>query len=411
MRLTIMMLASLIVLGAIGCVEDVQAPLYKANSLGGGTTTISGISSPSGVYLAGVTSATITGTNFSTVPSAEYVFFDTARAVVLQASATQLVVQVPYFPILKDSIRRTLVRVASQSSPRYDTTYLSLSSALASVGRIGTNEEVMGVATDAAGNLYAGVYQDGKTGQIIRVSAATNGRDTITAPVATRKYIAMKVGPGGYLYLIGENINAMLRVTTTPGAVGVYGAVAGMTDLSDFDFDSNLNIWIGSKNAAGTKIARMLPSKTLRTFSVVTAPSTMLTRAVRVYNGYLYLGGKRDTLEGVWRAPIVSADSLGLWENVLDIKAATGVTCQVRSLTFASDGTMYIGTDATNGIYTVASGSATAQPLYAPVIGSPIHALAWGNGPALFASKRATPPKGDLYYINTEKSSAPYYGR
>ena len=362
--------------------------------------TVTSISPASG--LAGVTTITINGTNFSAVKEENTVYFDKTTAVVLTASATQLTVKAPL--LAKDSIQ---IRVGVFGSDLYSTTRLyKLEAAVVEFGSIAKNEEAFGVAADANGTVYVGLMTNAVDGSIIRINPVTGVRQDLAAAVAQRRYIALKASSDSYLYALLEGSSLLLRVPLAGGAVAPYAVLPGLTDVADFDFDATKNIWIGSRSA--NVIGRVTPAKVFRTF-----PLNMVVRSVRVFNSGLYVAGAVDTVEGVWRAEIVSADSLGSFKKYFDLRTLYSTKYQANALTFSSDGWLYLGTSSPDGIVLVAPGGTSGTPYYETLFKNNVSRFGWGAGPVLFATRpnpSGTTGNSVIYYINTQKTSSPYHG-
>jgi hypothetical protein len=140
-----------------------------------------------------------------------------------------------------------------------------------------------------------------------------------------------------------------------------------------------------------------------------------VVRAVRVYNGYVYLAGYRssDSLEAVWRNQIIAPNNLGPNELVFDVTAALGRDIQVQSLAFAEDGDMYVGTTALDPIQVVHP-DGTNEPLYPGVLAPEMYDMEWGNDVYLYVCRRASviaQTETRIIRINMQKKGAPYYGR
>jgi hypothetical protein len=131
---------------------------------------------------------------------------------------------------------------------------------------------------------------------------------------------------------------------------------------------------------------------------------------VRVYNGYLYIGAKRDSLDKVWRLPVVG-DSLGTEEEYFSVSAIYGAnTSGVFGLAFNTDGDMYVGTDGAAGILLVHPDHSSESYYNGLILPSTIY-LTWGSGSDLFQGRTGTANPKTIVRINTQKTSAPYYGR
>ena len=141
--------------------------------------------------------------------------------------------------------------------------------------------------------------------------------------------------------------------------------------------------------------------------NVKTFPFRGTVRSVRVYDGYVYVAGKVDSIEGVWRLRIVSADSAAPAEQFYQYAVNTP---SVYAVTFSDDGSMYLGTGGPGGVYVVSPGG-TAQPLYEPLLKPDITGLAWGKGADLYVARGGTVNDHIIARVNTRKTGAPYFGR
>jgi hypothetical protein len=213
---------------------------------------------------------------------------------------------------------------------------------------------------------------------------------------------AMKFGPGGQLFVVaGRNI--IFRVPAGGGASAVWLSGSGLTPLNDLDFDANGNIWTSGPSG---NVFRVKQDKTVQLF-----PFTGLVRAVRVFNNAVYVGGKRDSLEKVWRLPIIGTDSLGAEEEYFNLSSVYGANSYgVTALTFSADGDLYLGTDASAGILVVHANK-TSELFYPGLIKGGTTSLTWGNGVTLFQSRNSLPGPAAAVKINAQKTGAPYFGR
>jgi len=384
----------------IGCKEDAPASLFDPNYVSGPQPKVTSVE-PATNALAGVTTLTINGANFSATSANNLVFFDQTLVPVLQASTTQLQVKAPNLP--KDSIK---VKVAVFKSDLYSDAVLYKLNLAADekFGSFGTSEEPVAVECDTAGNAYVSMLSSGLGIGIKKFTPAGVRSDYSPAfSGAVASWRGMKFGPGGAMYAVaGRSI--IFRVPPGGGASAIWLSGGGLSSLNDLDFDATGNIWTGGPSAVS--VFRVKQDKTVQAF-----PFTGTVRAVRVYNGYLYVGGKRDSLEKVWRFPIDGTGSLGAEEEYFNLSSLYGANSSgVTALTFASDGDLLVGTDGPAGIIVVHPNKSYA-PMYPGIIIGQTASLSWGRGFDLFQSRVGTPGPKTIVKINTLKTGAPYYGR
>ncbi|HSQ77202.1 MAG TPA: IPT/TIG domain-containing protein [Bacteroidota bacterium] len=388
-----------------GCKEDPPISIYDDTSLNVASKPQPIVSSiaPPGGGLAGITQITLTGANFSPVKEENTVYFDAARATVLQASATQLIVTAPL--LAKDSIAvRVSVFGAELFSPvlRY-----TLETAVEEFGKIATFEEPWASATDAAGNLYVSMIVSGVGGGIKKF--APDGSRTDFAPAASiTKFSGMKVGPGGDLYAV-RIIRAIYQIPAAGGSPVAWMQIPN-TSLYDLDFDQDGNIWTGG--TGNGNIFRVKPDKSYKAF-----PFNADVRTIRFFGGYVYAGGRTfpDSAEKVVRFRYISADSIGPPEEYINLSTAGFKGRYIYAMNFAADGDLFLGTDGANPLLRVTPAK-NIEEFYPGVLGPTIHLMTWGSGPLLYAF-RGTGIIGSvgqsqkILRMNMQKNGAPYYGR
>ncbi len=388
-----------------GCAKKPEPSLFDPNWQSLPTPTITSLTAdnpalPPNTAFSGVTVITIKGTNFSPVVANDLVYFGTTPAAILTASATTLTVRAPL--VVQDSL---LVTVAVQGAEAFSNYVVySLKSAAAGFSVQKSGEDPNGIACDTAGNVYVSLVSTASGTGLGTWKIAPDGTRQSAAYSTTpgvTKWTGLKMGPGGVLYA-ARNLQVIYKIPAGGGAAAIWVLFPGGVKIVDFDFDANGTIWAGGANNA---IYSVTPA------GIVTAfPFVATCRSFRVYNGSLYVGAKTDSVESVWQFPIVSSDSLGPASKYFDFSGlytpnGPGVQC----ITFSSDGDLYIGTDAPEGVVVVHPGG-SSQPLYPGTLTPMPAAFAWGKGPNLYVSLLGTTTTHEMLVINTLKLSAPYYG-
>jgi hypothetical protein len=385
-----LVLAALAVMS--GCKEDPPTSLYEdpATNVGTAPQPVVSAVDPPGAALAGVTTVTITGSNFSAVSDQNLVFFDATKATILSASTTQLVVRAP--TLVKDSVtlRVMVYKAESASAPRKYT----LLAAVTEYGGLGKLDDPYGIATDAAGNMYVSISGSG----VKKITPDGTKTDYSAHAAGVTKWSALKMGPAGVLYT-ARILRVIYQVPAGGGAPVIWVTGSSIGNIYDMDFDANGNLWAGGNNAA---VYCVKQDKSVKQF-----PFTCNARSMRVYNGYLYVGGKVDTTEGVWRAQIINPDSLGTFEKYFDFTAKyPGYV--VNAVTFAADGDMYIGTDNPSALIVVHP-SKVAEPVYPGLFTPSTLLFTWGNADDLYMIRTVNNPR--LLKVTMLKNGAPYYGK
>jgi hypothetical protein len=381
-------LAMLTVLVMAGCNEEPPASLYSENYTSRPQPVVTTLV-PATTALAGVTTVTITGSNFSPTIAENQVYFDATPATILTASATQLTVRAPN--LVKDTVA---LRVSVYKSDKYsEPKQYQLLAAVADFGGLAKTDEPYAVTADAAGNVYVSISASG----VKKITPAGVKTDYASHAAGVTKWSAMKMGPAGVLYS-ARILRVIYQTPAGGGAPVIWVTGSAIGNIYDLDFDASGNVWAGGNNPS---IYRVKQDKSIKAF-----PFVANARAMRVYNGYLYVGGRVDTVEGVWRAPIISADSLGTFEQYYNFSASYPGSI-VNAVTFAADGDMYIGTDAAAAVVIVHPSKA-AEPLYPGLFTPSTLLFTWGTGDAMYLIRTINIPQ--LIKETMLKNGAPYYG-
>lgn len=348
---------------------------------------------PVGGTFAVIGEVTIRGENFSPVKEENHVYFDGSKATMLSATETELHVLTPY--IAGDSLK---IKVRVDSAILFAEYYpYKLALAAIEYGGFGDYDDAYGIACDIDENLYVSLA--GK--KIAKITPDGEQHDYATS--SFDKASAMKVGPGGYLYYINI-LNYMFRVLPGGGTDELFAILPG--GVYDLDFGPSGNIYCGGSSNA---IYRVRPDASSEV--AVDYPSVSI-KAVRVFNGYVYVGGDSTGHQCIWRNEIISADELGPKEVYFDWSNEIDPTYEVLSITFAADGDMYIGTNAPEAIIVVHQ-DGSYEPLYPGLLEPKSYALCWGSGSYLYVNRRSDDTaKKKIIRINMlDKEGAPYYGR
>ncbi|KAF0140375.1 MAG: hypothetical protein FD122_2489 [Stygiobacter sp.] len=379
-----------------GCNQEAAPSLYQVEDKGG-TPVISSIL-PDKEALAGVTEITINGSNFSTVKDYNFVYFGTAKATVLQASPTQLVVKAPA-KIANDLDTKIAVQGVENFS---NSVKYNLLEAVGVYFAFAKGVDVpMTVATDKNENVYIYIKDKG-------IKKIANGTISDYAPKGAESFFFdMKFGPNNILYGT-RNLRAVFQVEE--GKAGAtYVTFPTGTAIVAIDFDANKNMWAAG---SGGSLFSVTSAKVTTAFAI-----DYSVTAVRVYNGYVYVAGKKDGEEAIYRYKINTETSLGSKEKYFDIGAKYGLgKVNVGALAFSADGDLLLGTDQANALIVVNS-AGTATNLYAGLVSPSVRSLAWGTKKNMFYvrdySETTSTGSQSINYlmrIDMQKLSAPYYG-
>jgi len=348
---------------------------------------------PDSTY-AGIGEVTIKGENFSPAKDSNHVYFDGKEATTLSATATELVVLAPN--VAGDSLT---IKLRVDGALLYDEYYpYKLMRAAIEYGGFSDVDDAWGIACDIGETLYVSLAGN----KLVKVTPDGEQQDYATTSFA--KASGMKMGPEGYIYYVNL-LQFIFRVPPGGPKDELFAMLPG--GAYDLDFGPSGNIYCGGSGAA---IYRVKPDKSKE---VAADYSSISIRTVRVYNGYVYVGGDSSGHQYIWRNQIISADSLGPKEIYFDWGTEIDPTSDVLAITFATDGDMYVGTDAAEAIVIVHPDGSHEALYPGGVLEPESYALCWGNGQYLYVNRRSTgAAKNRIIRINMfDKEGAPYYGR
>ncbi|GEM_PF-323611 len=376
------------------CNQEAAPSLFVVEPKGS-TPVISGVI-PANEALAGVTEISVTGSNFSSVKENNFVFFGTAQAVVLQASSTQLVIKAP--TLIKNGLD---LKISVHGIENFSNVvkYNLLEAVGVYFAFAKGVDDPMAVAVDKNENVYVNLKDKG----VKKISST--GTLTDFAPKGGESFFFdMKVGPNNILY-VTRNLRGIFQVEEgKPSATFVLFPIG--ISIVAIDFDENKNIWAAG---GGGNLYSVTPAKDVTAF-----PIDYTISSLRFYKGYLYVAGKKDGEEAIYRYKINSNLSLGSKEKYFDVGAKYGLNkIQIGAITFTENDDLIVGTDQSDS-FIVVTGGGTASSLYPGLISPSVKSLSWGTKKNLFYIREYTDAGAILHTlvrVDMQKLSAPYYGR
>jgi hypothetical protein len=363
-------LFAILVLLVAGCDTGPGSSLYDPDRPALPTPIISGISpeSPPSIVLAGVDTVTIVGQHFSPEISNNLVYFDATRASVVEASATQLRVRVPYLPSQEISVKATVLGALEYSN----TWSYQLLPPAVRFGGLGRNEEPFGMGTDDDGNVYVSLFAEGSSIGIKRFSPDGTRADYFASTFA---WTDLAIGPDGALYGV-RGVRAVFRLPEG-GTQQTFRAFPAGVSLNALTFDSEGVLW--ASNQAGS-VYSLDGGGTERNF-----PLAGTVQDIAVFAGSLYAAVTQDGVSSIVRLPITAPGELGAPQPYAAISASFGSAA--RRIAFSEDGTLIVGTASAPSLVAVRPGG-FSHVLYPGRVGAPVRAMAWGAGTTLYALAR-----------------------
>lgn len=355
--------------------------------------------SPEGGYLAGVDEIVISGENFSENAEENRVYFDGTPGIVNSASETEL--RVRPAQVVGDNLPVKLsVRNAINFS---NITEYNLSQAVFPAPGSIPNDNVLGIAVDGEGNIYYS-FQEGAAPRGIR-KWSTDGSVERYLP-SQFNWNSLKIGPDGLIYG-ARDIFGIYRETPdgaiddNPFAVGTSGEF-----YVDMDFDEDGYLWTVGNNPNIFRID-------INDGSVERFPFEANLRAVRYYEGKLYMGGKipDDSEDGsleIWTMDISNGQASNP-QRYLNISDVAEVDFNILAITFDENGRMYMGANTGSGIYTWNEEEGFRE-FYPGLIEPEGYSFAWHEEYLIASATNSEEETRYALKINTMLEGAPYYG-
>jgi hypothetical protein len=355
---------------ALGCKYEVADPKWYTDP---STTAIPVINQiiPANIAAPGVTKIYIHGNNFGPDTNSNFIYFGTTIAEVISASDTLIEVYRPNSTAADSSVivspktTYTPAKFSPYKVPVILKNYCVLPNALSP-----DNLAVTALTVDNSENLF--LTRTLSKG-VFRVDTAITIDSLAIAPSNITDAV---VGIDNRLYLLpGPKIQVMSLPNGTTTTLWKNCAKT----VRYGDFDANGYFYAGGTN---TNFVIISPSLTLYNSDITYITSNVL--AVRVAGGYVYVAAK-STSSGtkIYRHPVTSDGTLGTQQLVYDWSASSFASSNITSLAFGSDGTIYVGTDASSNAI-VALTAQGADYFYKGILPGYCVQLAWGNGHYLY---------------------------
>ncbi|MFQ6678007.1 MAG: IPT/TIG domain-containing protein [Fidelibacterota bacterium] len=430
--------STILLLILVGCFFSCEEPnypdnIYEENPEVLPNPTITSISPPDSAF-SGIGIITITGTNFSSEIGKNLVYFNGNAGTVQSASPTEIVVKAA--KIVSDSVKIQVAVIGAYEFAEWDN-YGLYSSVVPWGGFDPIGTSLWAIAMDPNENLY--VSESGDR-EILRVFA--NGTaDSVVFAEHSKKIKAIGMRFSTTDTIVMAMVDKKIYSTGSHDDATELARLPSNTRAYTLDYDSDGNMYAGGRSNILYRIN--LGAGETEFSEETTLPEDVHMNTIRVYENYVYILGEYigsdtvvDAVNGIYRAAIISADSLGPSELVLDWDDALGEKAtKPLDFTFAADGGMIVGVDYDDpssyetlgaGLYEVSPpySGVVPVPVYEDVFKAPGTKLVWGNDKYLYVNNRntASPPDGvswdykpidelGLYRIDMARLGAPYYGR
>jgi len=405
-----------------GCENDITKSLYEEYQGGSLPQPVLNNIAPVNSALAGVDAIELTGENFSTVKENNLVYFGSAKASVLEASATRLLVRAPNNPA-----ETLMVKVAVLGAAMYSEKQQYKLLPAAQEFAVKTGRKPFAITVDQNENIYASASENDQGIGVIKI--APDGTTTSFAPSGETFLAAIKLGPNGNMYALRPNLRAVFEIQ--PGVKSApYFTALKTGQLSDLDFDKLHYMWIGGRNVGDSLYRVTLGTKAAKGFAFKGD-----VRALKIYNDYLYVAALRDGQEKIFRFP-VNESGLGAEEEYYNFSTKYPERV-VTAMLISAAGRIYLGNNAknpeeahgkVNGFpILVVNTDKTESVMFEPMLpdtkfAGPVVSMAWGSGDYFYYTRSKldkTAPDGtkstahtqEIIKVTVRELGAPYYGR
>ena len=403
MKLNYYQILACVVLISFSC-DDPNSPsdVWNPNDTGNSTPFISSITPADSAY-AGSQEITIYGGNFGDNKDSVFVYFNTGSGEVISVDESSMIVIPPN--IISDSVIIKIAVHGAFSFGEYEQNYILHPRILEYGDFDALDESIWGLEADNNENLYVGlsVFPEGTI-------------DKITPPLGNREYAfinavlqtpySMRIGPDNNIFYV-DGVNPYIIKQDLSTGSPSYAALPGIA--FDLDFDENNNLYCGGSGQSLYKVTTDLSSTVAADYSDISI------KAIRIFNGFVYVGGNYSGTDnvvptvGVWRNQILSSEGvLGEKEIVLDWVEHAGVNSNITGITFDENGTMYISSDdnVAIGLY---SAEGIFSELFPKIISAPIAKMTWGSKNYMYLNYRGNPRA--VYRLDMGLNGATYHGR
>ena len=368
-KIVISIFTGLMVIFLLSCAEDVTPTLYDLASTNLPTPVIATVDPPTEA-LAGVTKITITGSNFSSTLRNNLVYFNGVPGKVLTANNSQL--EVTSAVVVSDSI---IIRVAVIGANAFSNEMLyKLNPAVGEFYPLDAKifQVPYGLAVDNTENIYVSLKDQGIkkiNNQGVLTDFAPKGPETF--------FRSMTFASDNSIYAVRGGVRGFYKVVENTAPAAFVATSQGISDnVNAIDFDKTRDVlWAGGSTGI---IYRITLTKNVIKYNLTDG-----INAIRVAGNSLFIVTSGDK-ELIWKAAIVSADSLGTPELYFDFSTQVGNLTKLMDVVAAQDGDIYLGTDSdTNPVYIVHPDK-SFEELYSGLINSAAYSMVWGNASLIY---------------------------
>lgn len=411
------LLMMIIFLSLSGCLEpDYPDNIWDPDDQGNPTPVITSVTPPDSTYgaIGSKKTVVIVGENFNTIPTDNLVYFGDKKAVVLEASATQLVVEPP--ANFQDGLRLRVDAIGAYLFGDYknpDGTWhqykLLNPVAPASTPAFGILDNMSVMDLDADGNLYV------ICGKII-VKVTPDGTRTDFGEVRTDRALGnLRYGGNGTFHY--TYTNNYFVTTVDASGVSTFESFRAGSNVRDLDFDLNKNVWYaGDKGVIYVTKAGEIDG------NLMFSDDSLNFSRLRHYDNHLYLVGSRTQKDGnpvvkIWKQQIdPTAGDPKLVGGLIEIFNWTQSQYAGRVISLIElndDGDIYIGTGALP-LMKLNTQTGEGETVYPKLLSNYKAArMVWGNDDHIYINTISNDniDNDTVLKVRIFEEGAPYHGR
>lgn len=356
---------AVLLLAAAGCEYDSPVPMYYQDHASRTGPSVTGLEP--GRATAGVNAITIRGERFSSVPDSNRVYFNGAKAEIISATATSLLIR---RPTVSGTLNLKVVHLGAVEVGHFEGYPVDVVAEPYGGFIDGTVNNA--ILVDAAENIY--IF---RTGLMKAFKVASDGTQSVFMASTLRGVTDVIPAADGNLVLLSNN--AKISKVNPADGIETDWVTKAPKRFTVGAVDANGNIYMAAKN---TDLYVSYPDGTFSTALGVYA--THDVKKIRVHGNFVYVVAEHATVEpkgAVYRHAILdAAGTLGPRETVLD-RAASGVfsTAVFKDVMFSASGDMFVATDAADPILQVKA-DGTLDTWYKGIVKGSAERLAAGNG-------------------------------
>ncbi len=340
--------------------------------------------------LAGITTLTITGNNFSATKENNSVYFNGLPGTVISSTSTQL--EVVSAVVIADTV---LVKVSVTGADQFSNTLVyKLKAAVTELYPFNPalSEFPYAITIDGSENVYTSLSGKGTK----KIDPQGNISDFATGTTATAFFTSMTFASDNSIYAV-KRIKGVYKVSENTNPVAFISSAQGVTDnINSINFDKTRNVlWAGGSTGI---VYRITFDKNVKKYNI-----NGNINSLKVVQNNLFIASTSDNKEVIWKVPIISADSLGSPVMYFDFSSEVDSVIKIIDIVTAQDGDLYIGTNkAADPIYVVHP-DYSFETFYPGILNSAVYSLVWGNDKYLYMANTVNNVNTTILKIDMQK--------